>query len=450
MVSLPFDSFVFTHRALEQRTLRLGYQLKGRGQRLDIEEKLFIPFAPSLDEVDAADLDAALTGLHLIGGISYWKTCCPAQILIERNELSAWDAAFWNEVYTQGLGEFFFRNQLDPENKVSFPPGRPATNTPSASREAEGAALVLVGGGKDSIVSHEILRQAAQTHCLFYVGEPTHIESLIAPIDAPRLMVERRLDPKLFDLNSAGALNGHIPVSAYYAFAAQLIAVLGGFGAIIASNERSASQGNLIAGEFEVNHQWSKGVRFEELFQRWQRYHLRCRPTYFSLLRPLSELRIAREFAKYPEHFAHFTSCNLNFRQRAERPSQRWCGRCSKCLFVFAMLAPWLKQQTLKPIFGANLFARDENQSVIAQLLGIEGHKPFDCVGSPEEMAAALWLCYAQGRYRDTSAGRVFIEHILPELHDPEQLVNKLLAPADEHRLPPAWLNLVHTYLAKT
>ncbi len=448
MALIPFDTFVFSHRALEHRTVRLGYELEGGGQRLQIEEKLFVPFDPQLDIIDPADLDAALTGLHLIGGISYWKTCCPPQILIEDNALSSWDASFWNEVYTQGLGEFFFRNQLDSNNKVRFPPGCPATDKLPISREAEGIPLVLVGGGKDSIVSHEILRLAARPHCLLFFGDSSHIEMLIKQIDAQRLMVERHLDPQLFDLNAAGAFNGHIPISAYYAFAAQFIAVIGGFGAIIASNERSASQGNLSVGEFEVNHQWSKGIRFEELFQEWQRRHLNRRPTYFSLLRPLSELRIAREFAKYPEHFTQFSSCNLNFRQRGDRPSQRWCGHCSKCLFVFTMLAPWLGEQTLAHIFGNNLFANDGSRSIIAELLGVEGHKPFDCVGSPEEVAAALWLCHSQGRYRDTPAGQVFIDHILPKLQSPHQLLENLLTPTDEHRIPPTWLNLIHAYLA--
>ena len=112
------------------------------------------------------------------------------------------------------------------------------------------------------------------------------------------------------------------------------------------------------------------------------------------------------------------------------------------------MLAPWLSEQTLEHIFGNNLFDNDDNRLIIAELLGVEGHKPFDCVGSPEEVAAALWLCYSQGRYRDTSPGKVFMEQVLPQLQDPDQLVNNLFGPVNEHQIPPKWLNLVNNYLA--
>ncbi len=413
MKLLPFDTLMFTHRAIEQRTVRLGYELKGRNERLALEEQLTLPFDPDFDRLDSADLEAALTGLHLIAGISYWKTCCPPQIFLENTVLSPWEASFWNEVYTQGLGEFFFRNRLDPNDQVHFPADDSIVPA-SHGQEASGPALVLVGGGKDSIVSHEILRQATQPHTLFYVGNSRHIDPLIATLDAPRLIFRRRLDPKLFDLNATGAFNGHVPVSAYYAFAAQLVAVLSGFGAIIASNERSASQGNLGIGELEVNHQWSKGSRFEILFQEWQRRYLHCWPAYFSLLRPLSELRIGREFAKYPAHFQHFSSCNQNFRQGTRSLPQRWCGRCSKCLFVFILLAPWIEDSILESIFGGNLLLHAENRRIVMELLGLVGHKPFDCVGSPDEVAAALWLCHTQGRFRETETGRIFMDQVLP------------------------------------
>jgi hypothetical protein len=427
--------------------VRLGYCLQGADGRLDLEETLELPFAPRLQSVDVSDLDAALEGLHLIGGISYWKTCCPTHIRLDQDTLTEWDSAFWNEVYSKGLGEFFFRNRIAPEGRVVFPRGAPAGDALTGSTTPGARALLLVGGGKDSIVSHVILRHGKLDHHLFYVGRGEHIEPLIASIRAPLLIVRRRLDPKLFELNAAGALNGHVPVSAYYAFAAQLVAVLEGFGALVASNERSASSGNLRIGEFEVNHQWSKGIRFETLFQQWQHCHLRNNPLYFSLLRPLSELGIAQGLARYPRHFPFFSSCNRNFRQTDERASQRWCGRCSKCLFVYIMLAPWIDDETLQHIFAGNLLANEENLAIVAELLGVEGHKPFDCVGTPDEVAAALWLCHAQGRYRDAPLMEYFVNRVLPGIADPEALVEAELTLSADHRLPLKWLHRLQSFL---
>jgi hypothetical protein len=261
------------------------------------------------------------------------------------------------------------------------------------------------------------------------------------------MLVVRYLDPKIFDLNASGALNGHIPVSAYYAFAAQFVAIMDGFGAVIASNERSASSANLQADDLEVNHQWSKGIHFEALFQEWQKRHLRCIPAYFSMLRPLSEMQIAQACSRYTAHFPHFSSCNRNFRQHGSKSSDRWCGHCSKCLFVYCMLVPWLSDAELSRIFTDNFLALEENLPTLAELLGLQGHKPFDCVGTPEEVAAALWMCYSQGRYRDLPTMRLFAERVLPGLADPERLVKVMLTPGDEHLIPPSWSNVLFDFL---
>ena len=73
------------------------------------------------------------------------------------------------------------------------------------------------------------------------------------------------LDPQLRALNDAGALNGHVPVTAIVTRAALLTAPLHGFDAVAMANERSASAGNLSWDGVEVNHQFSKSLRVERL-----------------------------------------------------------------------------------------------------------------------------------------------------------------------------------------
>ena len=73
-----------------------------------------------------------------------------------------------------------------------------------------------------------------------------------------------------------------------------LIAVLAGRSAVIASNEASASHGNATWHGIDVNHQWSKSLEFERLFGKWLDRDRNGGPEYFSLLRPLSELRIVK------------------------------------------------------------------------------------------------------------------------------------------------------------
>ncbi|HXM71340.1 MAG TPA: hypothetical protein VN970_09405 [Thermoanaerobaculia bacterium] len=435
---LPFDTFVFTNRELKGRTARLAYRLVGRGGDREFEETFDLPFDLERSAADPADVAAALAGLHLIAGVSYWKTCCPARIELEQDGLGATEAAFWTEVYNRGLAELFYRNGFEPAGRALFPGrGEPAA---AAGQDAEGPALVLAGGGKDSVVAYEIASAANGD------GQPTPLTVVpagrnwqLAPNREGRgLQVVRRLDPRVFELNAAGAYNGHVPFSAILAFAAQLAAVVGGFGEVIAANERSASSGNLEAGGVEVNHQWSKGLRFEELFQNWQRSHLKRVPLYFSLLRPLGELRIAQIFASFPRWFGAVTSCNANFRQQGG-DSVRWCGRCAKCIFAGIVLAPWLDAAGVAAVFGISPLADPDNLQMVRQLLGIDGHKPWDCVGTPGEVAAALWLACQRHPRSSLPALRWFQETIAAGFEVPEEQVRRELEPSPVHLLPGRW-----------
>lgn len=111
------------------------------------------------------------------------------------------------------------------------------------------------------------------------------------------------------------------------------------------------------------------------------------------------------------------------------------------------MLSPWLEEQILGRIFGGNFLADDDNLSTLAQLLGLEGYKPFDCVGTPDEVAAALYLCHIQGRYHDLPALKMFADRVLPRITDPDRLVDSLLTPVGEHHIPRKWVDLLHEFL---
>ena len=86
------------------------------------------------------------------------------------------------------------------------------------------------------------------------------------------------------------------------------------------SNERSASDPNLVWNGHEINHQWSKGVEAEGLLRAALAAHAGLTEPYFSLLRSLSELHIARLFAEFTRYDDVVTSCNQAFKLRdAER-----------------------------------------------------------------------------------------------------------------------------------
>jgi UDP-N-acetyl-alpha-D-muramoyl-L-alanyl-L-glutamate epimerase len=445
-----FDTFTFTHRAVDGRTARLGYALTSRaGARAEFEESFTLPdtLGPLADAGDPG-VKRALFGLHLAAGVSYWKACVPSELVVDDAALSPDDAQFWTEVYTLGLGEFFYRNELDPTGRVSFRGSGDLRREPAHDRPGKRAPFVLWGGGKDSVVSHEVLATCGEDHELLSVGRSdwTSLGQSAGIAGAPHHVVARRIDPKLFELNAAGALNGHVPVSAVLAFAGVLVAQLTGRGAVIASNESSASVGNTTWHGIDVNHQWSKSLAFERSFRKWLRNHLGPGPDYFSLLRPLTELRIVKAFATHPAYFGAVTSCNANFTQSG--PSvPRFCLTCPKCVFVSLIARPWLDDRAYHALFGGDALADPGNVTTIEELLGVRGVKPFECVGTPDETAAAIHLSRRNGRVLPHGIMTAFAQCAAAREGHLDRLAADALARSGDHELSAARIAQLDDYL---
>ena len=128
-------------------------------------------------------------------------------------------------------------------------------------------------------------------------------------------------------------------------------AVLDGRGAVVMSNEWSASSGNLERDGRTVNHQYSKSLEFETAFRSI--LTVGGGPEYFSLLRPWSELWIARRFATdSAAYLPLFRSCNRAFHVDPRIRWKTWCGQCDKCAFIDLILAPFVPAPELAAVFA--------------------------------------------------------------------------------------------------
>ena len=158
---------------------------------------------------------------------------------------------------------------------------------------------------------------------------------------------------------------------------------------------------------------------------------------YFSLLRPASELAIARAFAALPAYHRAFTSCNAVFRLDPQLRATSWCGNCPKCRFVFLALAPFLGRAELTAIFdGRDLLDDPAQYDGFAALAAVGGHKPFECVGEEAESVAALRLAAAHPEWRDASVVRRFAAEALPAVDPGFGLPGDVLRLAPEHCVP--------------
>lgn len=333
-------------------------------------------------------LDNLIFHLGLAEIASYWKATCSPQIEINCGFLTSGQINWWHKLIIKGLGEFFYQNKIDFTVKDFF---QLKVNSKEKHQKdfsyLRPRYLVPLGGGRDSVVTIEALKKLDHEFS-FLILNPTKAQKDIAKASGVKnqIIVERQIDQKLLDLNAKGFLNGHTPFSAYLSFLGVLTATLFNFRYLTPSNERSASEQNLNYLGHEINHQYSKTYEFERDFRSYAKEYLAPDIKYFSFLRPLYEIQISKIFAKYKKYHSLFRSCNRG------RKTNTWCGECPKCLSVFISLFPFLKEEEIVKIFGANLYENTSLKPLLFQLIGITGTKPFECIGTYNEIKLGLTL----------------------------------------------------------
>ena len=333
--------------------------------------------------------------LGMVELVSYWKITCSPQVVIEAGTLNEDQILWWKDLYFNGLGEFFYVNKITEADQEGFMEmvcalGEEVKEHHDYAKKqdtagSEKGVLVPVGGGKDSAVTLELLK-SADVPVFAYIINPrgaTIHTTESADLGADHVIsVHRTLDKRMLQLNKEGFLNGHTPFSALVAFSTVIAARMAGLSYIALSNESSANESTVQGST--VNHQYSKSFKFETDFHRYQTDYLPGSAYYFSMLRPLSEFQIAKYFAKQKQYHAIFRSCN------AGSKTDSWCGHCPKCLFVYFILSPFLSREEVKEIFGTDMLEDKTMQSTMEQLVGIQEEKPFECVGSRDEINTAL------------------------------------------------------------
>ncbi|HET6605004.1 MAG TPA: UDP-N-acetyl-alpha-D-muramoyl-L-alanyl-L-glutamate epimerase [Xanthomonadaceae bacterium] len=429
------QAFRFVRYGLEPATGEIGL-VYAFDDGPELVERLVVPGAPfAAEAAGGVAVDRALRLLHLIAGVSYYKAAVPPRIEVADGPLDAPTAALLTMIYENGLAEFAYRNGLDLHGRIRFPHDARAP-APVTVPGTGDRALVAIGGGKDSLVSIEALRAAGVGQTVAWIGGSQLIAACAARTGLPSLNVSRALAPELFEYNRQGAWNGHIPVTAINSAVLVVTALLTGHGQVVFSNERSASYGSTIAGTGEVNHQWSKGWEFEHAFGGYLHEHVTGDLAYYSLLRPLSELGVARRFAAIDGYDAHFSSCNRNFHILGERPASRWCGQCPKCRFVFLALAPFMPKPRLLAIFGRNLLDDPAQAPGYDALMEFRDHKPFECVGEARESRAAFATLAARPEWREDALVQRFAREIAPQVDAGDLALQPLLEPDRIHRIP--------------
>lgn len=341
--------------------------------------------------------------LGMVEGLSYWKSSCSPKWVVKVPGITKDQLPFWQNILHKGMSEFFFIHETDGwhEDFVKFDLQVPETEQlhPQVNQTTHSTRLLVpVGGGKDSVVTAELLRELKLPITTFNVDSyaQPYLEKVIDTFwrntasdhqGRSHLLVQRHIDAKkIHELNEQGYWNGHTPFSAMLAFSSTLCAYLYDYLYVPLSNEWSANEGNTVFLGQTINHQYSKTVEFEEQFRTHLRTYLSTTIEYFSFLRPLHELQIAKLFTHYPEYWPVFLSCNRGQRKGV------WCGECPKCVFVSIMLSAFLNEKELFAIFHKNILDDENLKNIFDQLAGFTEVKSLECVGTRDETRAAIAL----------------------------------------------------------
>lgn len=326
--------------------------------------------------------------IGLVELVSYWKATCSKNVIIKAGYINKEQIEFFKKLYFYGLGELFYTNGITPnyDDFINIKCELKEQNIEIPNYVGNGN-LIPIGGGKDSNVTLEIMKSDFEDNLCFIIN-PKQVTLSCAQTagysNEKIVTVKRTIDKNLIELNKQGFINGHTPFSALVAFLSYFNAYITGKKYILLSNESSANESNVDGTK--INHQYSKTYEFECDFNEYTKKYFKIDIKYFSLLRPLSEYQIAMLFSNYEKYHEIFKSCNVG----SKKEPWHWCCSCPKCLFVYIILSPFLYKEKLIEIFGEDLFEKEDLLDIFIELTGYGKTKPFECVGTYEEVRYAI------------------------------------------------------------
>ena len=361
---------------------------------------------------------ALLNLMAALLGVSYYKAAAAADIIVEVPLGPASREAII-ACYTEGLGEFLFRNALPYPPQLNWH-WNDASPAPASHQQASNHAIMAFGGGKDSHAAMAMMNAAGLTYEPVSIILDAKVGDRLATMIGEKLtFITRQISPEIIRLaREKQGYNGHVPITAINSAILTTYAAMQDAGAVIFANERGASKPTIIHHGHAINHQYSKSIALEALMRAALAECVDDAPQWFSLLRPFSELWIARTVATRakPAH-DKFTSCNRNFvfaGTKVLTEGERWCGKCPKCVFTAAIFAPHCYAPEMETIFGKDILGDEANIAMARDLSGLGDMKPWECVGDVEDTAAAFAMLAQHPIWQN----KTVVKALTPELND--------------------------------
>jgi len=398
------------------------------------------------EDIDLVVLDNLLFHLHIALWISYYKSFPTNDLIVESWFLDNFQLSYWKKFYENWLWEFLYTNNILPKWLFNFV-NNSKIKYKKKDYKTSNKSIVAIWWWKDSIVTIELLKKWWTDFDLVVIWKIDELKQYTSDISKKKILqIKRQLSLNIFELNSKWYYNWHVPITWLIAFILEVTTYLYDYKYIILSNEKSANFWNVFWKWLNINHQYSKSLDFEKDFSLYVNKYISSEVKYFSLLRWMYEVKIAKLFSEYwKQYFNKFSSCNNNFkinskinfslfqRKRPEgstlgislqgeglEKSSYWCNNCPKCAFVFSILRPYLTEKEVIDIFWEDLYMRKDLEKLFRELLGLSGIKPFECVWESEEVIYSMYLTLSKYTYNLPFILKIFQEEILPKINNQE------------------------------
>lgn len=390
-----FKSFYFEKFSFDRESLKAKFEYSFDENYFFTEEIDFFSENFFLrKDLDEEIINNFLFSIHIALWISYYKVFPTEKLYVKSWLLDDNQIKFWQKFYKNWLGEFLYKNQINPENLFNFKK-LSSVKYKKIDFSLSEKSLIPLWWWKDSLVSIDLFEKNKLDYDLVVFWKIDNIKQNCADvIDKKILLIKRKISTSLLELNANWNYNWHVPITWIIAFTLLLTCYLYDYKYIVLSNEKSASVWNTFWNGFEINHQYSKSLEFETDFKNYLNAYLSDNIEYFSLLRWWYEIKIWKYFSKNCKRFyGVFSSCNNNFKiDETKRLKQTiWCNACPKCAFVFAILRPYLTYEETLGIFWEDLFFKNDLKQTFLELLWISSFKPFECVWETEEVVLAFY-----------------------------------------------------------
>lgn len=370
------------------------------------------------------------------------KKYMPHKTVISCKKISNDDLRLWKKWYEKGLAEFFYKNKLKHEINLVNTPNKNSKEKDShrSNIKLKEEAILPNGGGKDSCVSCEILKENNIKFTWATLGATSYRKKVMKASNIPNhINISVRRHGSI--PNHYKTFRGHIPYTLYTSSFMVLLSGLIKNKYIVYSNEKSSNYPNLEHCETKdncvmINHQYTKSFEFEKDFHLLLKRTVHPDIEYFSMLKPLYEIQISKIFSQLEQYHPAFVSCNKG----------RWCGKCSKCAFIYLSLYPYLDNDKLKKFIGNDMLDNKDMLGKYMELTGHKKHKPFECVGTIEENTIALKKCIEKSN--KPYVNNYFDKNITLKDYDEDEYLNNY----DKNNLIPGHLketvkNTIFKYL---